>query len=108
MNAATWDAIPAKAVREGVTRKIFSGKNVMLSLVEARAGMQLNPHRHPHEQIIFLLKGRMELRVGDEKRIMTAGDVCHVPPNVEHVSNTLSEEPALILDVFSPIREDYL
>lgn len=108
MDFVNWDSIPKTVVREGVTRRIFSGRNVMLSLVEAKPGMKPNPHKHPQEQVIFLLKGKMELQVGDKKGIMEVGEVCLVPPNVQHSSTVLSEEGVLILDTFSPIREDFL
>lgn len=108
MEPMNWRDLPESEVREGVSRRVFSGKNIMLSFVAAKPGMEPNPHSHAHDQIIFLLEGEMELWVDNEKHVMRAGEVVHVPPGTEHFSNVLTEDGVLILDVFSPIREDFL
>lgn len=68
-------------------------------------GAVIPPHRHPHEQIGMVLSGRMVLRVGEETADLRAGDGYAVPPGVEHEVKVL--EDSLVIDVFSPPRDDY-
>ncbi len=47
-------------------------------------GTGADPHKHPNEQIIYLLEGKLQARVGGEERTVGPGEVIHVPPNVVH------------------------
>ena len=82
------------------------GKNLMLSYLEMDEGAVVPMHHHPHEQGGMLLKGTIELTIGDEKRICQAGSMFLIPPNTPHKATAIGG-PAVVLDVFSPIREDY-
>ena len=64
-------------------------------------------HSHPHEQITIVEKGRVRFEVDGRERIATAGDVLHFPSRVRHGATMLEEEVVLI-DIFSPVREDFL
>lgn len=108
MGVRRWDDIQPVTVRAGVWRKVVSGRNVMLSLNEAQPGMAPRPHHHPEEQIFYVLRGRARFHLGDEIYDVEPGSVCVIPPNVVHYSEVVGREPALFLDAFSPIREDYL
>ena len=63
-------------------------------------------HAHPHEQGGILLQGRLQLTIGDETREVQAGALFLIPPNVPHRALAVGG-PAVVLDVFSPVREDY-
>ena len=82
------------------------GENLMLSYLEMEEGAEVPLHHHPHEQAGMLLKERMELTIGDETRTVDAGSMFVIPPNVPHKAVALGG-PAVVLDVFSPVREDY-
>lgn len=82
------------------------GKNLMLSYLEMDDGAEIPLHHHPHEQGGILLKGRMQLTIGDETRICEAGSMFIIPSNVPHRAVAV-DGPAIVMDVFSPIREDY-
>jgi quercetin dioxygenase-like cupin family protein len=102
-----WDALPKEVVRRGVTRAGFRGDDVLLVMNWLEPGMQVNPHRHPFEQLVYIVRGKMRFVVGDEVIVASAGSVMRIPPNVEHYGEPIGEEPVLNLDVFSPVREDY-
>jgi len=108
LNKANWNTIPRVKARDGVTRRVFSGKNSMMVLNEIYPSAHPALHHHPHEQLTYILEGESEFVIGDEVLQLKAGDVVLVPPNVPHSSKTTSAEPVLNLDIFSPIREDYL
>ena len=82
------------------------GQHLMLSYLEMEAGAEVPLHSHPHEQGGMLLKGTMDLTIGDETRRVEAGAMFIIPPNVPHRAVAVNG-PATILDCFSPVREDY-
>ena len=63
-------------------------------------------HQHPHEQIVWMLKGKMDFRIGSDRRSMIAGDVAVIPGNVEH--EAIFPEDTEVIDIFAPPREDFL
>jgi quercetin dioxygenase-like cupin family protein len=100
------DAVPALTVLPGCRLRTPYGQNIMLSYLEMESGAVVPLHHHPHEQAGMLLKGRMELTIGDETRVVEAGSMFLIPPNTPHRAVAV-DGPAVVLDVFSPIREDY-
>ena len=82
------------------------GQNLMLSYLEMDDGAEVPLHHHPHEQGGILLKGTLQLTIGNETRIVSAGSLFLIPPNVPHRALAING-PATVLDVFSPVREDY-
>jgi len=82
------------------------GDNLMLSYLEMDEGAEIPLHHHPHEQGGMLLEGRMELTIGDEVRTCEAGAMFIIPPDTPHRAVAIGG-PAVVLDVFSPVREDY-
>jgi quercetin dioxygenase-like cupin family protein len=64
-------------------------------------------HSHPHEQVPLVIQGRVEFTIDGQTRIVSTGDVLHFPSNIRHGATMLDREVVLI-DIFSPIREDFL
>ena len=87
------------------TRTPF-GQHLMLSYLEMDAGAEVPLHHHPHEQGGILLKGRIMLTIGEESRVVEPGALFLIPPNTPHRAIAI-DGPATVLDVFSPVREDY-
>lgn len=82
------------------------GEHLMLSYLEMDDGAEIPLHHHPHEQGGMLLKGVLELTIGDQVERVEPGAMFIIPPNVPHRAIVV-EGPVLVLDVFSPVREDY-
>jgi quercetin dioxygenase-like cupin family protein len=82
------------------------GENIMFSYLELDEGSAIPLHQHPHEQAGMLLKGKMELTIDGECRLCAAGDMFIIPSETPHSARPI-DGPALVLDVFSPVREDY-
>ncbi|MDP6779062.1 MAG: cupin domain-containing protein [Candidatus Latescibacteria bacterium] len=102
-----WDDIPANNLAPGIRIRAPYGENVMMSLLEMEEGSVIPRHHHPHEQAGILLEGRMELTIGDESRVVNEGEAYLIPPNVPHRALPVGG-PAVALDIFSPVREDYV
>jgi quercetin dioxygenase-like cupin family protein len=98
--------IPPQEVVPGCRLRTPYGKNLMLSYLEMDAGAEIPLHHHPHEQGGILLKGKLQLTIGDETRTCEAGAMFLIPPNTPHRAVAV-DGPAVVMDVFSPIREDY-
>lgn len=82
------------------------GKHVMLSYLEMDAGSVIPTHAHPHEQAGMLLEGVLDLTIGDETRRCRPGDMFLIPGGTPHGARPIGGR-AVVLDVFSPVREDY-
>lgn len=108
MNLFTnWDDIPTIHL-ELMERKIFTGENVMLVKNYVHPHAEVPAHKHPHEQMLYVVSGECDVITGTEKSHLKAGGLALFPSNVEHsVLNTLDEE-LIAIDIFSPIREDFL
>jgi quercetin dioxygenase-like cupin family protein len=78
----------------------------MLSLVEIDEGAVVSTHHHPHEQGGIVLSGRLRLTIGPETRTLEPGQMYIIPPDTPHRATAVGG-PAVVLDVFSPVREDY-
>jgi quercetin dioxygenase-like cupin family protein len=91
----------------GVTIRTAAGQQVMLSYVEFEPHAVVQPHSHPHEQMGLLLEGELTFVIGDERHVLNPGQMWRIPGGVVH-SAVAGEKPVKALDVFHPIREDYL
>ena len=91
----------------GVDIFTAAGDAIMLSFVEFEPGAVVQPHSHPHEQMGMLLEGELTFIIGGEKHLVSPGDMWRIPGGVEH-SAIAGDAPVKALDVFHPIREDYL
>ncbi len=99
----------AGAARElfpGVAIRASAGEAMMLSVVTFEAGSSVPEHAHPHEQMGLLLSGRAEFTVGGVTRVLEPGDIWRIPGHVPHRVRAI-QGPAVALDVFHPVREDY-
>jgi quercetin dioxygenase-like cupin family protein len=91
-----------------VKRKILSrGGSMMAVEVHFKKGGIGEKHSHSqHEQICYILKGEFEVEVGEETKILKAGDSFYAGKNIEHGVKALTD--SVLLDVFTPQREDFL
>ena len=108
IHVANWDTLPAAFPRQGISRRAFSGKNCMMTLFEIKPGTPADPHSHEHEQLVYIVSGHAEFVVGEEAVKVKGGDLLVVPPNVPHSLKVIGNEPVLNINVFSPIRDEYV
>lgn len=101
------DAIAGFEPAPGVRMRTPHGKNLMLSLVEMEEGAEVPLHEHTHEQAGILVSGRMRLTIGEETRTVEPGGMYIIPGGVLHRAVAV-DGPVVAMDVFSPIREDYV
>jgi quercetin dioxygenase-like cupin family protein len=98
---------PWETVAPGMRRKIMAyDKNLMLVRVEFEQGAIGTLHQHFHTQISHVESGSFEVEISGIKKTLRAGDVFYVPPHAVHGAVCL--EPGVLIDVFSPMREDFI
>ena len=102
-----WNDLPPRRCARASSVAVFAARDVLLVMNWLEPGMAVNPHSHPFEQVVCIVQGRVRFHVGDEAFEAGPGSVIRIPPDVEHYAEPLGDEPALNLDVFAPIREDY-
>ena len=102
-----WSSVPVERLEDGTERQMIVGERVMVCRLRFAPRVVTPAHEHPHEQITLVERGRVLFTVGEELREASAGDVLHFPPGSWHGATMLDEEVVLI-DIFSPIREDFL
>jgi quercetin dioxygenase-like cupin family protein len=102
-----WDAIPAEAIAPGIERRMIWGERLMICRLRFEPHVVTAVHSHPHEQMTIVERGRVRFTIDGTERIASTGDVLHFPPNVLHGATILDEEVVLV-DIFSPVREDFL
>ncbi|MFW9890465.1 MAG: cupin domain-containing protein [Candidatus Thorarchaeota archaeon] len=92
--------------RHGVI--LIVGENVMMMKLTIEPGIPTQPHSHPHEQMAHLLEGKGILYTNNESREIEAGTSFWIPPNAPHNFDAIGDRPAVLIEAFSPPREDYL
>ncbi len=105
------DEAPQLLQMAGLETKILTGlkgEKMMMVLNSTLPGHSVPMHSHPHEQIGIVYAGKAKLMIGDEERIVEKGDFYCIPGGVEHTDTTIGDEPFVMLDIFYPVREDFI
>lgn len=96
---------------EGLETTILTGlrgEKMMMVLSTTLPNHSVPIHSHPHEQIGMVYSGKAVLRIGDEERIAKKGDFYCIPANVPHSDICIGDKPFIMLDIFYPLREDFI
>jgi quercetin dioxygenase-like cupin family protein len=98
--------LAAKKPFPGFELKFIHGDNITSAHWQIDEGSLLPEHSHPHEQFSFVLEGKLELIIDGVVNIMEPGKVAVISGNVLHSGKALTD--CKVLDVFSPVREDFV
>ncbi|WP_460370802.1 cupin domain-containing protein [Pseudomonas sp. Tul1A2] len=105
----SWVDVPREVLNEYIDRQVVSGDQLMMAKLFLKKDAFVAEHRHPNEQFTYILSGKVLFRYGlnmEKEAIVAAGEILHIPANVPH--SALCLEDAVDLDVFTPLREDWL
>jgi len=90
----------------GIRRRTLAyGERLMVTQFLISQGTKLPLHSHPHEQISYIVSGELEMQVGGENYHLQPGDSLLLPGGMEH--SALALQDVVVIDTFSPPREDY-
>ncbi len=99
-------SLPVKEIFGGTIRGHYAHMDrLTFGEVELATGTVLPLHQHPHEQISYVISGRFEFTVGNETQVLEPGMAAIIPSGISHGGRTLTA--CRVIDVFSPVREDY-
>jgi quercetin dioxygenase-like cupin family protein len=102
-----WAEVPVERPADGVERQMMWGERLMVCRLRFAPRVVTAVHTHPHEQVTLVERGRVLFVVDGKERVAVPGDVLYFPSNVAHGATMLDEE-VMLVDIFSPIREDFL
>ncbi len=100
-------AAPITEPEPGLEREVLvRSSELMLVRHQMRKGWRGTRHRHTHEQMVYVIKGRVRIKVEKAWHDAAEADNFIVSSNAEHEAEAL--EDSVVLDIFTPAREDYL
>lgn len=105
------DKAPKFTQMEGLETGILTGlhgESMMMVLNTTLPGHEVPIHSHPNEQIGMVYGGEAILRIGEEERHVKKGDFYCIPADVPHGNTTIGNDPFVMLDIFYPVREDFI
>jgi len=97
--------LKATELLKGFNGKFVHTQNFTIAFWEIDKGSILPKHNHIHEQTTQVIEGNLELTIGTETKILKAGEIAVIPPNVAHSGKALTN--CKVTDTFCPVREDY-
>ncbi len=100
------DEVKAFSPLAGFQMQSVTGGDMMANWVRIDPNSEMPRHHHPQEQLGVMLEGHLELTIGNDTRMLAPGDAYTIPGDVPHHARTI-EDGCLVLDIFSPPREDY-
>jgi quercetin dioxygenase-like cupin family protein len=106
MEHYTWDEMEKEILSPTIARKIISGDKAMVAQVFLAKGAVVPEHSHESEQITYILEGALEFHLDGKTIVVGKGQVLRIPSHMPHMAVAL--EDTLDLDIFSPIRHDWL
>ncbi|MFI3280272.1 MAG: cupin domain-containing protein [Rikenellaceae bacterium] len=91
----------------GVKRQImgYDGQ-LMIVKVLCEKDAIVPVHQHFHSQASYVVSGKFEIQIGEEKKILSPGDGCYTEPDLAH--GVVCLEEGIVIDTFSPTRVDFL
>jgi len=106
MTYFTLQDMKPKTPAAGIEMRVLHGERMSFAYFTFTAGTPLPAHSHPHEQIGTVVKGEMELTIAGETRVVPPGGAYHIPAHTVHSARCI-KGPADVIEVFSPVREDF-
>ena len=106
MEYQTWESVPLEVMSDMISRKIITGDKAMVAQVFFKKGAVVPLHHHESEQLTYIVEGALKFELEGREIVVAKGQVLRIPSNVPHRAVAL--EDTLDLDIFSPIREDWL
>jgi quercetin dioxygenase-like cupin family protein len=101
-----WAEIEPEQMSPTLTRQYCGGEQAMLARIMLKQGCVVPEHRHPNEQIAYIVSGALEFVVAGETHVVRAGEILVIPANVPHSARALEDTEDL--DLFAPPRQDWL
>jgi quercetin dioxygenase-like cupin family protein len=101
-----WADVPAEQINPSISRKYITADRVTVARFELKRGGVVPTHAHENEQVSFVISGALKFAIDGREIIVKAGELLQIPSHVPHSVDVL--EDTLVVDVFSPVRQDWI
>lgn len=101
-----WDAVKLEQVRDGISRKFVAGDREMVAQITLRRGAIVPEHSHESEQLTYVLSGALKFTLDGRDITVREGELLRIPSWMPHSAEAV--EDTFELDLFSPIRQDWI
>lgn len=102
----SWKETNSERLSEMLSRKLIFGEKVMLAEIKLKKGAVVPEHKHDNEQISWIFAGELLFEISGTEVHAKEGEVLVIPSGIPHKVTAL--EDTVDLDIFSPIRQDWL
>jgi quercetin dioxygenase-like cupin family protein len=106
MELFSWESVKKEVLNDKVARKVIWGEKMTMAHIFIAKDGVVPVHHHENEQISSVLSGALRFELAGKEIVARKGDVLLIPSNVPH--RVVALEDSLALDVFSPVRTDWL
>ena len=106
MEVKRWEDEPVEELSPLIGRQVVHTEKMTVARIVLQAGAAVPRHEHVHEQVANVLEGSLRFVVGDEERVVAAGESVFIPSGVPHTVEALTD--AVVLDLFAPVRDDWV
>lgn len=106
MNSYQWSDVPEEQMNARVGRKVVHGDKMTVARLRMTKGAFVPVHSHANEQISLIESGAIRFMIDGQEQIVRGGGLMRIPPHVPHSAEAL--EDSVAVDIFSPVREDWL
>ena len=97
--------IKPKELVPGITGYYAHGDSMTFGYVELKAGSTVPMHQHVQEQITYIIEGELDMVIGGQNFLLSAGMYHVIPSNMPH--SAIAKTDCKVIDAFSPVREEY-
>ena len=101
-----WSEVPKENVTPVIARQIVSGSQAMAGMITLQKDSHVPRHSHVSEQLTYVIEGALRFVIEGREILVSAGEILVIPAWVEHEATAV--ELTRELDIFSPIRQDWL
>ena len=98
--------VPVEQVTDLFSRQFFTGEKITIAFLTIKAGCDVPTHSHESEQFSYIISGALHFKIGGEEITVRAGEMMEIPSHLPHSAVALEDTTGI--DVFSPIRSDWL
>jgi len=106
MKIHRWNEVENEPMAEGIRRRAVHSERMTLARLSLDKGAVVPRHSHEHEQVSYVLKGRLKFIFDDQEAIVSEGEMMQIDSHRPHRVEAL--EDSVALDLFQPVRDDWL
>lgn len=106
LSKTAWDDVKLEQMSDSISRRFIHGDRVMVAEVRLKKGSVVPEHHHESEQVTWIMKGELLFEIEGKEIRVKAGEVLVIPSQTPHKATAM--EDTIDMDLFSPIRHDWI